>query len=339
MDSAKASGSTRRPVLDPDAQLSGATWKILRQSLEAPRRYTGSPGSAVWAAVPFLARGGAVVVAAAGVWWWLGGLKIVHSARDGSTMVGAVEQQLQGTVDLVHALLSLWPMAGGGVALICAGLITDQARHNRRLRRLADAERHLVRPQDLTPDAQVLLARAQRAVTAVLGSAVHREKWLDAQRNEVSLPRQEWLVARDLREYSRVARTDQKRPLEADSVIVAELVASRRRALARALRGIERRVAALEAYAERVAEADARYTEVRKTERLSAGNDELLDLLALTPADDLAVAEIEALTDDSVAVTSTFTRALASAEESSILFRPGQGAAQGRGRTGSRSCP
>ncbi|MEU6548467.1 hypothetical protein [Streptomyces sp. NPDC046859] len=43
--------------------------------------------------------------------------------------------------------------------------------------------------------------------------------------------------------------------------------------LATSLHGIEQRVAALEAYASQVAEADARYAEVREIEQLDAGSD------------------------------------------------------------------
>ncbi|MFF9870055.1 hypothetical protein ACF1G0_32515 [Streptomyces sp. NPDC013953] len=63
---------------------------------------------------------------------------------------------------------------------------------------------------------------------------------------------------------------------------MTELLTSRRRVLATSLHGIERRVAALDAYASQVAAADARYAEVREIERLAVGSDELLDLLART---------------------------------------------------------
>lgn len=182
-------------------------------------------------------------------------------------------------------------------------------------------------PKDLTADAQELLGRARRAMTAVLDSRVHREKWLDTQRNEAAFPRQEWAIAQALRDYSRVARKDQRAPQQTDNATVAELLTSRQRVLATSLQGIERRVAALEAYADQVAEADARYAEVREIERLAAGSDELLDLLARTAADDLAVAEIEALTDEAAAVASTFTKALESAKQAAVAALPVQSAA------------
>jgi hypothetical protein len=63
----KPAGSTPRPVLDPDAELSDSTRKFLRQALADPRRYTGRPINPLWAAVPLLARGGAGVAGAAAV--------------------------------------------------------------------------------------------------------------------------------------------------------------------------------------------------------------------------------------------------------------------------------
>ncbi|MET8824084.1 hypothetical protein [Streptomyces rochei] len=323
----KPADSTPRPVLDPDADLPEKTRKVLLQALEDPRRYAGPPVSPLRAAVPLLLRGGAASAGAAVVWWWTGHLEIADPAADTSTIAGALDRLLQQAVDLAHTLVSVWPLAAGAVTLICASLVSDQALYNRQLRQLAAAQAHLIQPRDLTTDARQLLARAQRAMTAVLDSTVHREKWLDAQRNEAVFPQQEWAIARDLRAYSRVARKDQRAPEEVSSATVAELLTTRQRVLKTSRQGIERRVAALEAYAEQVAEADARYAEVREIERLAAGSDELLALLARTAADDLAVTEIEGLTGEAAAVAATFTKALESAKQAAVAALPVQSAA------------
>lgn len=76
-------------------------------------------------------------------------------------------------------------------------------------------------------------------------------------------------------------------------------------------------------YAAQVAEADARYAEVREIEQLDTGSDELL---ARTAVDDLAVAEIDRLTDEA-AVASTFTKALESVEQAAAAALAFQGAA------------
>ncbi|WP_221889580.1 hypothetical protein, partial [Streptomyces sp. WAC02707] len=201
------------------------------------------------------------------------------------------------------------------------------ALHNRQLRQLATAQQHLVRPVDLTSDARQLLARAQWAMTSVLDSKVHREQWLDARRNEAAFPRLEWAIAQGLRDYSRMASKGQQPPRKKNSSAVAALRTSRRHVLATSLHGIERRVAALEAYASQVAEADARFAEVREIEQLAADSDELLGLLARTAADDLAVAEIDALTDEAAVVALTFGKALESAKQAATAVLPLQGAA------------
>lgn len=322
-ESKKPSASVVRPVLDPDAELSDET----RKALADPRRNVGRPANPLWAAVPALKGGGPGVAIAAVLSWWTDGVKIADSSADSSTLVGVLGQKLQKAGDLVHTLLALWPLAAGVVALLCAGLVADRALYNRQLRRLAAAQQHVVHPEDLTDDARDLLARAQRAMTAVLDSKVHREHWLDAPRNVAAFPRQEWAIARGLRDYSRVARKDHGALLETDSSAVAELLTSRRGVLATSLHGIERRVAALEAYASQVAEADARFAEVREIERLAAGGDELLDLLARTAADDLAVAEIAALTGEAAVVTATFSKALESAKQAASAALQLQGAA------------
>ncbi|MBC7271491.1 hypothetical protein ACF09G_37265 [Streptomyces albogriseolus] len=323
----KPADSTPRPVLDPDADLPEKTRKVLLHALEDPRRYAGPPVSPLRAAVPLLLRSGAPVTGAAVVWWWTRHLEIADPAADTSTIAGALDRLLQQAVDLAHTLVSVWPLAAGAVTLICAGLVSDQALYNRQLRQLAAAQAHLIQPRDLTTDAQQLLARAQRAMTAVLDSTVHREMWLDAQRNEAVFPQQEWAIARDLRAYSRAARKDQRAPEEVSSATVAELLTTRQRVLKTSRQGIERRVAALEAYAEQVAEADARYAEVREIERLAAGSDELLALLARTAADDLAVTEIKGLTGEAAAVATTFTKALESAKQAAVAALPVQSAA------------
>lgn len=321
-DTKKSVGSGLRPVLDPDADLPEKTRRILRQTLEERRRYEGQPVNPLRAAVRPLVRGGTGVTGAAVVWWWTGDLKITDPAADTSTIVGTMDRLQRNAVDLLHTLVSVWPVGAGAVALLSAGLVADRAFFNRQLRTLAAAQAHLVHPEDLTTDAQELLVRVQRAMTTVLDSRVHREKWLDTQRNEAVLPRQEWAIAQDLRHYSRVARRTHKTPEEASSAEVADLLTSRHRALETSRRGVERRVAALEAYAEQVTEADDRYAQVREIEQLAEEGDELLDLLSRTAADDLAVAEIEGLTDEVTAVASTFTKALESAKQLAVVALP-----------------
>ncbi|MEV7296864.1 hypothetical protein AB0N79_35400 [Streptomyces microflavus] len=153
----------------------------------------------------------------------------------------------------------------------------------------------------------------------LLTSAVHRFDLIDRQRNEVSLPRQEWEIAEALREYTRLVKAEPSNPR---SGRVAALLDTRRRALRASLDGIARRVKALEAYAEQVAQADDRYRELQQIQALTDGSGDVLDFLARTVRDDFAVAEIEGMTGEAVAVADAFTMALESAKEAAVIALP-----------------
>ncbi|MEV4000289.1 hypothetical protein ACFYPK_31760 [Streptomyces halstedii] len=88
------------------------------------------------------------------------------------------------------------------------------------------------------------------------------------------------------------------------------------------LNGIARRVGALESYAEQVAQADDRYRELQQIQALTDGSSDVLDFLARTARDDLAVAEIEGLTGEAAAVAAFFTTALESAKEAAVIALP-----------------
>ncbi|OKI50330.1 hypothetical protein [Streptomyces sp. MJM1172] len=228
-----------------------------------------------------------------------------------------------------HSPLSAWTLAslqwgslavGGGVVVLwAAGAVVARKNDRTRLRRLRDARPHYVLAADLADDAGQLLARASTAASAVLKSAVHKEDLVDRQRNETSLPVQEWEIAAGLREYSRLVQAE---PKEAEGEKVVALLDSRRRALALSLAGIERRVIALEAYAAQIKEADRQYAELRQIQQLADGSNDVLELLARTARDDLAVAEIEGMTGEAAAVSASFTAALESAKEAAVIALP-----------------
>lgn len=186
------------------------------------------------------------------------------------------------------------------------------------VRRWRHARRHLpvirgvrgryVLTDDLVPEAGRLLARAHRAVDTVLGSTVHRENLVvDQQSNSVVLPDQIWTIADLLRDYSQVAAAAGQ---EARDDGTSTVMAARRNALRASLNGIERRVEALEAYAARITEADRLHAELRRIERLEKSGGQLLDLLARTVGDDMAVAEIDGLTEQAAAAAEALRAAL-----------------------------
>ncbi|GGT68929.1 hypothetical protein GCM10010177_27900 [Actinomadura citrea] len=135
-----------------------------------------------------------------------------------------------------------------------------------------------------------LVRRAQDAVAAVLGSAVDAAGLLDDIANTLELPRQEWDVARTCAEVTRIDR--RIRSLRDGDAGLDEMLEPQRRALARSIEGVRRRVAALEGYAERTAAADAAYREWQVMEELEDLRADVQELLARTVQDELAVAEI-----------------------------------------------
>ncbi|MFJ6669446.1 hypothetical protein [Streptomyces sp. NPDC091383] len=209
---------------------------------------------------------------------------------------------------------------GGTIVVVwAAGSVLERRSQRDRLRRMRDARAQYVMETDLSEDAGQLLARAGTAANAVLRSAVHKQDLIDRQRNEVALPQQQWEIAETLREYSRLVKAA---PVKAEGDKVTALLDTRRRALQASLDGITRRVVALEGYAAQVAEADRQYRELQQIQALTAGGSDVLDLLARTARDDLAVAEIEGMTGEAAAVADAFTTALESAKEAAVIALP-----------------
>ncbi|MEV0888854.1 hypothetical protein AB0J03_34265 [Streptomyces microflavus] len=288
-------------VMDPG--LAGRDRALLERAERHPRAYSGGEMSVWWATAPHLVRPGAVVVGLAGGAWVTGEMDVAGLS-------------LQVVVDALHAALTYaWPLGVGAFALVAAAYATDAAARNKAAR-LKD---RCVRPNELGDDARTLLARAQQAKKAVLTSAVHRFDLIDRQRNEVSLPRQEWEIAEALREYTRLVKAEPSNPRGGK---VAALLDTRRRALRASLDGIARRVKALEAYAEQVAQADDCYRELQQIQALTDGSGDVLDFLARTVGDDLAIAEIEGMTGEAAAVADAFTTALESAKEAAVIALP-----------------
>ncbi|MFK0142617.1 hypothetical protein [Streptomyces murinus] len=307
-------------VMDPD--LAGKDRDLLERAERHPRSYSEGETSVWWATVPRLVRPGAGVVGLAGGAWVTGEWQWYDtSAHDGrATASDVIGRKMQSVFDALHyAFTVAWPFGVGALVLAAAVYAKDAAARNRSARRLAELRDRCVRPVEMNDDARTLLARAQQAKRAVLTSAVHRFDLIDRQRNEVSLPRQEWEIAEALREYTRLVKAEPSNPKGGK---VAALLDTRRRGLRASLGGITRRVNALESYAEQVAQADDRYRELQQIQALTDGSDDVLDLLARTARDDLAVAEIEGMTGEAAAVADAFTTALESAQEAAVIALP-----------------
>ncbi|MEU8892970.1 hypothetical protein [Streptomyces sp. NPDC048442] len=99
-------------------------------------------------------------------------------------------------------------------------------------------------------------------------------------------------------------------PDEPQDPVVADLVARRRTALDKGLQSVTRRIEALEAYADQTSVADAHYREFEQIQQLAEDHDRLLNFLARTASDQLAVAELEGLTEEAATITSTLAQTL-----------------------------
>ncbi|MEV0660038.1 hypothetical protein ACIBI3_02815 [Actinomadura luteofluorescens] len=140
-----------------------------------------------------------------------------------------------------------------------------------------------------------LVRRAQDAVAAVLGSAVDSAGLLDDIANTVQLPRQEWEIAQTCAEMTRVKR--RIRSLRNGGARLDEMLEPQWEALRQSAEAVERRVVALEGYAERTAAADAAYREWQVMEELEDIGADVQELLARSVQDELAVAEIGRLAE------------------------------------------
>ncbi|WP_073780556.1 hypothetical protein [Streptomyces sp. MJM1172] len=305
-------------VADPD--LPERAHKLLRAAESRPGQYLGEPVRPLWAAAPVLVRGGAWTAGAAFLSSLSGNFRVPEPTHGTGDLTALIDVNLRSLLDLLHSGLSVaWPLAAGTVVLLAGTRAAEAVNFNGKLGELRAARKRYVQPAELVDDAQTLLARTQQAKKTVLTSTVHRKGMIDRQRNELSLPVQEWEVAEALREYSRLVKRE---PAAPKSTKVTELLDTRRRALQLSLAGIERRVSALEAYAEQVTEADERYAELRQIQQLADGSNDVLELLARTARDDLAVAEIEGMTGEAAAVSASFTAALESAKEAAVIALP-----------------
>jgi hypothetical protein len=199
--------------------------------------------------------------------------------------------------------LSWWWMFASALPTLIGGTLT--AGRNSQLDKLDDS--HFVRPSDLDKSSSKLLFRAQDAIGAILGSGVNARNSLDRAAEELELRRHEWDVAKALRKISRLcseleASTKDGSPGPA----TADVLNSQHRALTLATDATTSRISALERYAAELKAADAAESDWRTALKASDRNDQYLDLIAGTAADEYAIAEIKGLTEKAAAAAQVF---------------------------------
>jgi hypothetical protein len=166
-------------------------------------------------------------------------------------------------------------------------------RRRRLQRQLAREIDRVVYPHDLDLPGRLLLARAQNAIDAILGSHVRAADLLEA--DEAALRRHEWDIACTARELTAVRALPAGHA--AEGAMTAAVQASQQRALSVAHNATDRRVSALERLAAQVDAADSAHRDWQSAVVLAGLNDRYTDLVARTAADELAVTEIDAMAD------------------------------------------
>jgi hypothetical protein len=165
-------------------------------------------------------------------------------------------------------------------------------------RELWHSRDRVIFPFTLDQPDRLLLARAQRAIDAILGSSVRAAGLMEHAADEMTLQRHEWEVACALRDMTGLrAQLAQHAPARPAGAMTAAVLDSQRRAIALAQDATAARVSALERYASLIKAADDAHCDWRKALHLAGLNDQYLDLVARTAADELAISEIAILAE------------------------------------------
>ncbi|MEU8893938.1 hypothetical protein [Streptomyces sp. NPDC048442] len=222
-------------------------------------------------------------------------------------------------LDRAQQVLPLFGAALGALALTWG---VGSALSRRAAREAADDPGNWVEAElegELTEQAHALNGRVQQAITRIRASQVHQCDLIDRARNDLLLPEAAQDIKDALHAYSRLVREEPDAP---QGGVVAELVARRRTTLDQGLQPVTRRIEALEAYAEQTAVADARYREFEQLQQLTDGHDRVLDFLARTTRDELAVTELEGITEEAATIAATLAQALHDAREQAAAALP-----------------
>lgn len=277
-------------VLDPE--LDGET----RQALSAVAEQL--PGSGAIPPVPRFGgrRGWDVLLCAiiTPVWAYFPGMMVVRAK--GKTVLGLLAQAAVVAAPFLFGFETAFYLMSGVQLIVFAVLfwLCGEADAIRLARRHAA---RYVTADSLDAPAAKLLERTSKAIDTVLNSEVNSEGLLDDIRNTVTLPAQRWDIAQTLSELSRLRVEFEAESSRKSNPKIAELLGPQEQALELAEKSIVERISALEKYAARTEAADKVFEEWKAVQRLSANSDHYRDLLARTVRDELAIAEIDGLTE------------------------------------------
>ncbi|MEV4673316.1 MULTISPECIES: hypothetical protein [Actinomadura] len=237
-----------------------------------------------------------------------------------AVIAGAIGQVAAGAV-LVLAPGGVFVLSGAvvvafGVLLARCG----QGRAGALARRLHGS---YVLPGDLDTATAALLGRVQQAIQVVLAAEVTKEGLLDDLRNFVMLPEQEWEVAQILLEISRLSEEQRTARQAGRNAELAQVMGPQAQALKLATASVTERIEAIERYAEQVKAADLALLQWKTLQRLADNSDAYGELLARTVRDELAIAEIDGLTDDAKQVEEALRRSVEKARRTGLSLLPG----------------
>lgn len=216
-----------------------------------------------------------------------------------------------------------WLVSGFGrgwlVGWLLSAVATVIVQHQVTSGELARYRGQFVEPRCLDEESSQVLWRAQRAIDLVLGSAVYADSSLSHVAGEAELRRHEWEIATQLQEITKLRNVYASNTTgSAPGASTTRVLDSHLLALRIAQQATATRVTELERYAEQVMAVDAAQQDWKNAQRLSALNDQYLQLVARTAADEHAIQEIISHREEAAAAEKvfhdTFHRATLAAE-------------------------
>ncbi len=159
----------------------------------------------------------------------------------------------------------------------------------------------VVAPSALDRVSRELLIRAQTAISSALDSVTDDAVESPDIVTELTLRRHEWQIAIALRDITDLRAEHEFNAAASAGPMTDSVLAPQQRALQLAQEAIESTVTALERYAAEVLAARSAFQDWQDALRISDLNDDYLELVARTAADEHAVTEIGGLTDQATA--------------------------------------
>ncbi len=204
-----------------------------------------------------------------------------------------------------------WLASGFGrwwlVGLLASAVATVVVQHKVTSGELKRYRDQFVEPRCLDAESRQVLWRAQRAIDTVLGSAVYADSSLSHIAGEAELRQHEWEIATQLREITKLRNVHASNTAKnAPGASTTRVLDSHLLALRVAQEATTTRVTELERYAEQVRAVDAAQQDWKNAQRLSALNDEYLQLVARTAADEHAIHEIAGHREEAAAAEKVF---------------------------------